>query len=116
MKMSLDTMLEGAVLELFNIELQKVATNICDPNTAAKSKRQIRITFEIKPNDERDLGTIAVAVESRLCAPNAAYGRLSIGYNSTTKDGEMSEYRASQLSIPFEPDETDDKVIDLRKI
>lgn len=64
---SLDTIADGAVLEAFEIELQKVLANITDPNTDALQAREITIKVILKPTGEdRDEVRIGIQCSSKL--------------------------------------------------
>jgi len=50
---SLSTLAQGAVEELWQTALAQVLENIDDPNTAADFKRKITLEFVIEPADDR---------------------------------------------------------------
>jgi hypothetical protein len=60
----LDELMDGAVTERFNVEMDRVMRNIYDPNTDPEAKRQITITITIEPNESRDVGRYKVEVKS----------------------------------------------------
>ena len=64
--LSLDTLAQGAGVEMFNDELAKVLNNILDPNTKATTVRSITLTFSIKPDEDRAYGAAAIDVKSKL--------------------------------------------------
>ena len=66
----LDELMDGAVTERFNVEMDRVMRNIYDPNTDPEAKRQITITITIEPNESRDVGRYKVEVKSKT-APMA---------------------------------------------
>ena len=66
----LDELMDGAVTERFNVEMDRVMRNIYDPNTDPEAKRQITITITIEPNESRDVGRYKVEVKSKI-APMA---------------------------------------------
>jgi hypothetical protein len=72
---SLDTLAQGAAVEMFNDELKKVLTNILDPNTKATAKRTLVLTVEIKPDEDRFHGSCNVFVKSKL-EPNRGVGTV----------------------------------------
>jgi hypothetical protein len=43
----------GAMVEAFEISLRKCLTNIMDPNTDARRKREVRLTLTLHPKDDR---------------------------------------------------------------
>ena len=67
----LDELMNGALTERFNREMERVLENVFDLNTKAKVKRQIIITVDIVPNDRRDAATFRVDVRSKLAPPEA---------------------------------------------
>ena len=65
-KIELQTIQNGAVLDLFSEEFKKVLANIEDENTAANSERSITIKIAIKPDKTRRTGEVKVQVSSTL--------------------------------------------------
>jgi hypothetical protein len=62
----LDTLNQGAAVEMFGRELEKVLTNITDPNTSATAVREITIKVTFKPNEDREVGIVGIAAASKL--------------------------------------------------
>jgi hypothetical protein len=58
----------GALVELFDAELQTVLRNIDDPNTDPAAARVITIKVQIKPDEDRQLGSVTCGVASKLSA------------------------------------------------
>lgn len=50
----LDELMDGALTERFNLEMERVLNNVFDQNTNPKAKRQIQIVIDIVPNERRD--------------------------------------------------------------
>ena len=67
----LDELMDGALTERFNMEMERVLSNVFDPNTNAKAKRQIQIIIEIAPNERRDAAEFKVDVKSKIAPPEA---------------------------------------------
>ena len=67
----LDELMDGALTERFNWEMEKVLRNVFDPNTDPKTKRQIQILIEIAPNERRDAAAFKVDVKSKIAPPVA---------------------------------------------
>ena len=67
----LDELMDGALTERFNLEMERVLANVFDPNTDAKAKRQIQIVIDIKPNERRDAAEFKVDVKSKIAPPVA---------------------------------------------
>ncbi len=70
---SLATLGNGAAIELFNVELQRVLDNIVDENTKPKDTRKVILEVTIKPTEDRDFGQVSIVAKSKL-APLAPYG------------------------------------------
>jgi len=65
----LDELMDGALTERFNYEMDRVLQNVFDLNADPKKKRQIQIIIEITPNERRDAAEFKVDVKSRLAQP-----------------------------------------------
>lgn len=70
---SLDTIGQGAAIELFNDELARVLKNILDLNTKPTVTRRITLTVDIKPDEDRSFGTVQIHTQSKL-APSRGVG------------------------------------------
>ena len=64
--MTLENIGGGAAVELFGIDLKKVLKDILDVNTDPKAERAITLKVAIKPDENRDLGTISISCKSKL--------------------------------------------------
>jgi len=71
-KISLETLGEGVVEEIFGREFVKVLENVLDINTEAKKKRTITLKFTFEPNEDRNMMRIWVDPGSTL-APQTGY-------------------------------------------
>lgn len=65
----LDELMDGALTERFNREMDRVLQNVFDPNTDPEVKRQIQIIIEIQPNENRDVAKFKVDVKSKIAPP-----------------------------------------------
>ena len=63
-------MAHGAFIEKADREMARVMENIQDCNTPAKEKRKLTITFEFKPDDDRQNIAVSCTVKSTLSAAN----------------------------------------------
>ena len=68
---NLDELMDGALTERFNYEMERVLQNVFDMNTDPRKKRQIQIVIDIAPNEHRDAAEFRVDVKSRLAPPMA---------------------------------------------
>lgn len=82
-QITLATMAGGAVDELFIDAMAKVLTNIADPNTDHRFKREITLRFTIIPNEERNIGRMIVACATK----RAAVKGIELGVYFGTQDG-----------------------------
>ena len=64
----LDNIGKGAALVLFDAELRKVLDNIADVNTVPKAKRKITLEVTFMPNDDRQMGQVAIDCKAKLAA------------------------------------------------
>ena len=73
------TIAGGAVIELFDRELEKVTADILDLNSKATAKRIITITVEVSPEEDRNKAEVSVTVASRLGQPKAVGTLIFLG-------------------------------------
>jgi len=88
-KVELQSIQNGAVLDLFNEELRKVLTNIEDENTVANQERSITIKIAIKPDKTRRTGEVKTQVSSTLAKVKPAESFLFFDRDET---GNFSAY------------------------
>ena len=77
--LSLSTLGQGAAMELFEQELERVLENILDPNTEAKAKRTITLTVSITPAENRHEAAIGVEAACKLAPFKGASGIIFVG-------------------------------------
>lgn len=65
----LDELMDGALTERFNREMDRVLQNVFDQNTDPKAKRQIQIIIEITPNKTRDVAEFKVDLKTKTAPP-----------------------------------------------
>ncbi|HEX7330365.1 MAG TPA: hypothetical protein VF290_02630 [Pyrinomonadaceae bacterium] len=70
---SLETFGQGAAIELFSDELEKVLNNVLDPNTKATATREVTLTLKIKPDEDRSFAHTSMEIKSKL-APTKPFG------------------------------------------
>lgn len=66
---SLDNLMEGAVKERFNVELQELWKNIFDMRTSPTKARTITLTFSFIPSVNRDAAAMRYDVKTKLSPP-----------------------------------------------
>jgi hypothetical protein len=65
-KVSLQTLNGGAVIDLFNVEYEKLLANVNDENTKPEATRSIKIELKVKPEKTRRVATVQISVASSL--------------------------------------------------
>lgn len=70
---SLDSLGQGAAIEKFEDELNRVLENVLDPNTKPTTSRSVTLTVTIKPDEDRSFANTLIEVKSKL-APSRAVG------------------------------------------
>lgn len=96
-RLTLDTIANGAVPELFKQELDRVLANILDPNTPAEAKRSLRIDITIEPNDDRTAARHFVEVSSKLAPFKGAAGVMFVGRRRGEPVAVVSNLQQTQL-------------------
>jgi hypothetical protein len=76
--LNVDNLANGAVYELLQRELTRMADNILDPNTSEKQKRKIKIEIIAQPYPDRSGAVYTVGVNSTLAGIKPAEGNLYI--------------------------------------
>jgi len=76
---TLDTIGNGALLELFSEELARVLANIADPNTEATTKRAITVTVSFKPKSDREIADVDLKCSSKLAGIVTVQTRVFMG-------------------------------------
>ena len=89
---TLETLADGAAAELFQSELGKVLRNIADPNTDATAVRTVTLTVTFKPDEEREVGDVAVKATAKLAGLKGAKTRVYFGRH-------QGELVASELNV-----------------
>lgn len=118
-KISLADLAEGAVEERFNQELQKVLSNIADPNTDPKKARKITVTVTLKANEKRDIVSTTIDAKSNVTPAYAISTMIVLGQdnNGRVVGQELKSGAKGQTYITQEGQLADDtgNVIDLKQ-
>lgn len=70
---TLDSLGQGAAVEKFEDELNRVLENVLDPNTKATAARSVTLTITVKPDEDPSFANTLIEVKSKL-APSRAVG------------------------------------------
>jgi len=76
---TLTTLLDGAAVELFQFELDRVLRNIENENTDPKAARKIVVEVTFLPDDDRGAGYVDVKVNGKLAAIRSDQKRVYFG-------------------------------------
>lgn len=63
---TLTTIANGAIEERFQVEMDRILTNIEDENTAPRKVRSLVIEMLIKPNEDRTVGEVLIQARCKL--------------------------------------------------
>jgi len=94
---TLDTLAEGAAIELVNQAFQKVWNNVADVNTVAKAKRSVTLVISVMPDVDRKKAEVDIDVKASLAPPRGADTTIWFG----KKDGVVvaAEANPSQQAL-----------------
>lgn len=96
-RVSLSNLGEGAAIELFDLELQRVLDNIIDENTSPGVVREVNLKIKIKPDQDREWGSVQIAATSKLAAVTPYPTQIIIGKDRG--QGVATEHNPKQLSM-----------------
>jgi hypothetical protein len=95
---TLDWLAQGAAMEMWQDELQKVLDNIADPNTKATATRAITLTVTFKPDDNRRYAPTVIECKSKVAPVRGHATAIYMG----RKQGKIvaTEYDDRQEELP----------------
>lgn len=110
---------DGAVMERFNIELQKVLENIADPNTDPKKARKLNITVTLKADGKRDIASVGIQAKTTLAPAKDIETKIVIDQDQAGKIIGKELRSGIKGQTYFDEDgvyeDTGEKIIDFRK-
>lgn len=96
---------DGSVQEKFDYEMEQVMRNVLDPNTDAEKKRQIVLTIDIEPDEEREMLFVSVSSKSKLVPRKSASTKILFGRGDNGKI-EAAELKSGvRGQTYFDPDD-----------
>lgn len=117
---NLETFAGGALAEQINTELEKVITNIYDPNTDPGKTRKLTLTINFKPSKDRNFAAVSIQTKSTLSPVIPTETNIIIDKDLKTGNIMAAELRnqiAGQVEMTIEePAPQGDSVIDLKKV
>ncbi|GAK31880.1 hypothetical protein WOSG25_180310 [Weissella oryzae SG25] len=78
--LNLNKLAKGALAEDVNIELEKIAKNLLDPNAKDNTFRELNIKVKFKPDEDGTIATLT-AVSSKLAPRESKATRVLVGEN-----------------------------------
>jgi len=110
-QLNLAEMAQGAFMEQFHRELNKVLANIADPNTDAKKARKITLTITLKPDENRDVVAVDAQSKSVLVPAKSLSTRIVIDRekDGTVVGAELMSAQKGQMYIDTDSQIKDDK-------
>ena len=103
LKLSVENLCSGGMIERLSQEVEKAISNCLDPNTEWKKPRVVNLKMTIVPNEERDMADLSVLVESKLCPAKALTADLFIGCDIATGEVDARE-RVKDETPSFNPE------------
>lgn len=91
----LSELANGAIQEKLDGELQKVFTNIHDPNTDSNAKRVVTIKLEFQPNDTRDIVGVKSDFTTKLAPVQGVVTTVLTGKDIATGKVEAHELKSN---------------------
>lgn len=106
---TISTIGNGVLHELFDRELERVVADILDLNSEAEAKRTITIKVSIFPDENRGFGSVDLEVSSTLGKPKPAgslmyFGRKNgqiIAVENTPQQSEMFDKLGPRPVVDF---------------
>jgi len=111
-RISLNELAGGALMERINIELERVAANIADPNTKATAVRKVTVTIALKPDENREVVQSVIDVKSSLAPANGIPTNFIVDRDRSGKvviDELAPGARKNQLRLSDDGEITDHK-------
>ena len=101
-EISLTTICEGAVPEVFARELKEVLANIADPNTDPERARGLTLKFTIKPYEDRSGAQVSFTCKPTLQPVEVAKSPVFLSRHS----GALKAYTVDQRQVALFGEET----------
>ena len=104
-EISLTTICQGAVPEVFEREFRELLRNISDPNTVAEKVRTITIKFCVKPTEDRSQAAIDFTCKASLQPVKVVKGQFFLSRHT----GQLKAYAVDMKQGALFPNEQDIK-------
>lgn len=101
-----ETLAGGALLEALDFALEETLANVLDVNTDAKKPRKIMAVITIRPDAQRNMGSLTFEVKTGLAAPVPVETSIIIDRDRATGKAVGAELRTgenpNQHTLPME--------------
>lgn len=101
-KLTLTTIKDGALVEQFDIALNRVIENLADINTTTKS-REITLVVKITPNRDRTFLEIVAGVKTKLAGQEVISTTADLKFDGAGR-AVAHNRKSRQMQIPFNND------------
>jgi hypothetical protein len=98
-ELTLETIGNGVVPELFALELNNVIMNIDDPNTDPSKVRKINISLTFAPSEDRATAAVKVAVKSSLVGVMETTSSVYLGQKNGVLGAFVSDPGQSEIDF-----------------
>jgi hypothetical protein len=99
-KVSLITIQGGALVEQFDRALDKVLANVADINTTCDQAREIKLTVQIKANEDRSFLEIVGAVTTKTAGQEKIKTTADLAVDAKGRSIAYNR-RRRQMDLPF---------------
>lgn len=100
-KLTLATIKGGALMEQFNLALNRVIVNLADINTTIKP-REITLTVKITPSKDRSFLEILGGVKTKLAGQEVISTTADLKFEDNGRPVAFNR-KSRQMEIPFNP-------------
>lgn len=101
-KLSLTTIKDGALVEQFDLALDRIVDNLADINTTIKP-REITLVVKITPSRDRTFLEIAAGVKTKMAGQEAITTTADLKFDSNGRATARNR-KSRQMEIPFNTD------------
>jgi hypothetical protein len=111
---NLGSIARGAAMEIFEIEIAKIAANIADPNTKAVKKRKLTLEFTFAPDTDRRAIDVTTSSKTSLAGVSEHASRVYLG-----KDSDGNPYILDQdprQEMLFDPPPRNENLVDFKDL
>lgn len=102
-EITLSTLANGAIEELFRAAVEEVVANIKDPNTDWKAPRVITLQVKFSADEERTVGDVDIKSVTKLAGVKSVHARIYYGVHGGRAVAIAAPAQASLFPPPAKP-------------